>query len=1039
MNLLKKLNHENIVAYIGAQKDKDHLHIVMEFVENGSLSALLKKFGRLPESVVAKYMQQTLAGLAYLHEQGVVHRDIKGANLLLTISGGVKLADFGVSTNLEGGGGDAYANAVGTPYWMAPEVIELHPPSTASDVWSVGCSIIELMTGEPPYFDLAAMPALFRIVQDEHPPLPENISESLRDFLLQTFQKDPNLRVSAEQLLKHPWITNPPVAGDGSVGLDATSLDDLAPEKKKKRKGKKSKEGKERKTRRKPGQGGAPKKAKAETAAPETSPASKRQSKHYDSPELIMDKQSKPAPAEAVKAMDSAKFVSPRGSMVDRGVKTRAALPADAWEAPAPAADKPPAPKLVLSKFAENDDEDDDPFAGMSDDEDGAKPAAPLKLAVSASTSGAKGLRPQLITPQSLMLVGGGKSNSALNQFVEADDDDFDMAFEKDGFDEMDEEEGNAGQDGFADVGEVDLASRLKTLAIGGGGAAGAEAADEEDDEDVFADMLDDDEEDDAAKQQAARDAAQRMRLSNSVQRQVARIQEHQGNATDDAADVLDAFEELLDIFSEDPDARGLLITHHGMIPIVETLASADGYLLYTVLRLVNQIVEDDEEIQDNLAMIGGVPTIMQFGHPRYPADVRFEAANFAYLICHSSPQTLRSFIAARGLPLLVAFVEANYADNKELVLMAIDSVLRIFALQVNTPKNDFCRLFAKAGLLPRLALALKNASLDSDPTVSEYEEKIVNLLLLFSQADFIVKKHMAELSVLEVLMEILHRLEPAIQAKLLRVIKNLSMDPNTLDNLKQSGVFRKLIFFLDERRQEANGAFASDMQNQVLNALFNLCRINRARQEEAAAAGIVPHLQRIIRSNSPLKQFALPIICDLSHAGKRARFELWKNDSVAFFIWLLSMDYWRVIAVDSLSSWLVDESKKVESVLCETQNAAALVGALNAVKNPLMFDKLLEPLLRMVMTSVKLNRTLSSKTDFIAAVVSRLDAPKAQARVQLLKILLALFDHHKHPQRMVEEYKLTEVLERLAEDPSLVVREMRLMLTSAFLGGAAE
>ncbi|KAH0389234.1 hypothetical protein KCU92_g136, partial [Aureobasidium melanogenum] len=149
-------------------------------------------------------MTQVLNGLLYLHEQGVIHRDIKGANILTTKEGLVKLADFGVATRKDTGLHES--SVVGTPYWMAPEVIELSGATTASDIWSLGCTVIELLDGRPPYHKLQPMPALFRIVNDDHPPLPEGASPAVRDFLMQCFQKDPNLRVTAKKLLKHPWI-----------------------------------------------------------------------------------------------------------------------------------------------------------------------------------------------------------------------------------------------------------------------------------------------------------------------------------------------------------------------------------------------------------------------------------------------------------------------------------------------------------------------------------------------------------------------------------------------------------------------------------------------------------------------------------------------------------------------------------------------------------------------------------------------------------------------------------------------------------------
>ncbi|KAI8538492.1 hypothetical protein RHMOL_Rhmol09G0108000 [Rhododendron molle] len=334
LNVIMNLNHKNIVKYLGSLKTKTHLHIILEYVENGSLANIIKpnKFGPFPESLVAVYIAQVLEGLVYLHEQGVIHRDIKGANILTTKEGLVKLADFGVATKLTEADLNTHS-VVGTPYWMAPEpdfvlhddvrtymswkldvfvvcmvsfafvmtetvfsdslkkfyfsqvlndrgltrpnllllptgycsfsgvtcdtnsqaislnvsvtplhrvilpdigcldklvnftltadnltgflpaellnltrsgsstcpttgivnlqfgVIEMSGVCAASDIWSVGCTVIELLTCVPPYYDLQPMPALFRIVQDEHPPIPDGLSPDITDFLRQCFKK----------------------------------------------------------------------------------------------------------------------------------------------------------------------------------------------------------------------------------------------------------------------------------------------------------------------------------------------------------------------------------------------------------------------------------------------------------------------------------------------------------------------------------------------------------------------------------------------------------------------------------------------------------------------------------------------------------------------------------------------------------------------------------------------------------------------------------------------------------------------------------
>ncbi|UZJ56979.1 hypothetical protein CBS101457_006299 [Exobasidium rhododendri] len=205
VDLLKSLSHPSVVKYEGLVRGPEVVSIILEFVENGSLSHTLKAFGNFPEKLVASYVVKILEGLNYLHEMKVVHCDLKAANILTTKNGNVKLSDFGVSLNLKAVE-NIKKDAVGTPNWMAPEVIELKGVSTAADIWSLGCTIIELLTGKPPYGDMLAMSALWRIVEDDCPPFPHNISDPLREFLTLCFKKDPTLRPSAEMLFEHVWL-----------------------------------------------------------------------------------------------------------------------------------------------------------------------------------------------------------------------------------------------------------------------------------------------------------------------------------------------------------------------------------------------------------------------------------------------------------------------------------------------------------------------------------------------------------------------------------------------------------------------------------------------------------------------------------------------------------------------------------------------------------------------------------------------------------------------------------------------------------------
>ncbi|KAM0792997.1 hypothetical protein ACM66B_000492 [Microbotryomycetes sp. NB124-2] len=209
VQLLKALSHPSVVQYEGLVKTEHNLNIILEFVENGSLAKTLKAFGELPEALVASYVVKILESLDYLHSQGVVHCDLKAANILTTKNGNIKLSDFGVSLNLNAivnQSMSASPRVDGTPNWMPPEVIQLRGASTASDIWSLGCTIIELVEGKPPYADLNAMSAMFRIVEDDCPPIPACCSSELVGFLKQCFIKDPKERPTAVQLLSHPWL-----------------------------------------------------------------------------------------------------------------------------------------------------------------------------------------------------------------------------------------------------------------------------------------------------------------------------------------------------------------------------------------------------------------------------------------------------------------------------------------------------------------------------------------------------------------------------------------------------------------------------------------------------------------------------------------------------------------------------------------------------------------------------------------------------------------------------------------------------------------
>ncbi|XP_045723447.2 mitogen-activated protein kinase kinase kinase 19 [Mirounga angustirostris] len=213
VDLLKALKHVNIVAYLGTCLEENIVNIFMEFVPGGSISSIINRFGPLPEMVFCKYTRQILQGVAYLHENCVVHRDIKGNNVMLMPTGIIKLIDFGCAKRLAWAGlngthSDMLKSMHGTPYWMAPEVINESGYGRKSDIWSIGCTVFEMATGKPPLASMDRMAAMFYIGPHRGlmPPLPEHFSENAADFVRVCLTRDQHERPSATQLLKHSFL-----------------------------------------------------------------------------------------------------------------------------------------------------------------------------------------------------------------------------------------------------------------------------------------------------------------------------------------------------------------------------------------------------------------------------------------------------------------------------------------------------------------------------------------------------------------------------------------------------------------------------------------------------------------------------------------------------------------------------------------------------------------------------------------------------------------------------------------------------------------
>ncbi|KAL4360472.1 hypothetical protein GQ457_04G004690 [Hibiscus cannabinus] len=1320
IDLLKNLNHKNIVKYLGSSKTRTHLHIILEYVENGSLANIIKpnKFGPFPESLVAVYISQVLEGLVYLHEQGVIHRDIKGANILTTKEGLVKLADFGVATKLTEADVNTHS-VVGTPYWMAPEVIEMSGVCAASDIWSVGCTVIELLTCVPPYYDLQPMPALFRIVQDEHPPIPDSLSPDITDFLRQCFKKDARQRPDAKTLLSHPWIRNCKRALRSSLrhsGTIRNISEDIAANAE---------------------SSGGDNQSAGESLPVEKVEASETSSrKEFLSAEITHqlasyqerveetannldnDLLSDQVPTLAIHESLSLQSGSGRLSVKNEVVANGSAQLHDISHQDGIMTNG----DVGSPESRRNQSEKGHRGKGSSIDfEDKSFGFGPIDVGLQKAV-------------KTTVISNGNELSRFSDPPGDASLDDLFHPFDKNLPESAAEAStsastSNANKATLPDTGKNDLAKKLRdTIAKkqmeeemgqsnGGGNLLRLMMGVLKDDV-IDIDGLVFGDEKLPADNLYPLQAVEFSRLVASLRPE----------ESEDA--IVTACQKLVAIFHQRPEQKTVFVTQHGLLPLMDLLDVPKTRVICSVLQLINQIVKDNTDFQENACLVGFIPFVMSFAGPDRPREIRMEAACFLQQLCLSSSLTLQMFIACRGIPVLVGFLEADYAKYREMVHLAIDGMWQVFKLQRSTPKNDFCQIAAKNGILLRLINTLyslneatrlatisvgggfsidgsaqrqrsgpldsphplfaqiaqepsrastslsqrsdaylpdsrylavdsdrtqfssgavdvsvgskladltslekvsnngtkeastisrdrensdrwtldparaeidlrqqristsagrtstdrppkliesisngfptsvttqaqqvrpllsllaneppsrhisdqleyvrhlpgserhesilpllhanndrkangeldflmaefaevsghgrENGIVDSTPKIShktvskkvgqlpfnegaasrsgiasqtasgvlsgsgvlnarpgsttssgllsnmvstmntdvarEYLEKVADLLLEFAKADTIVKSYMCSQSLLNRLFQMFNRIEPPILLKILKCINHLSTDPNCLENLQRADAIKYLIPNLELK----DGPLVSQIHHEVLNALFNLCKINKRRQEQAAENGIIPHLMNFIMSDSPLKQNALPLLCDMAHASRNSREQLRAHGGLDVYLSLLNDEMWSVTALDSIAVCLAhdNDNRKVEQALLKKDAVQRLVKFFQSCPEQ-HFVHILEPFLKIITKSSRINTTLAVN-GLTPLLISRLDHQDAFARLILLKLIKAVYEHHPRPKQLIVENDLPQKLQNLIEerrDGQVLVKQMATSLLKA-------
>mmetsp|Transcript_5084 Transcript_5084/g.11041 ORF Transcript_5084/g.11041 Transcript_5084/m.11041 type:complete len:1296 (+) Transcript_5084:141-4028(+) len=1184
IDLLKTLNHKNIVKYIGYFKTRTHLYIILEFMENGSLASIIKpnKFGVLPESVVAVYIAPVLQGLQYLHEQGVVHRDIKGANILTAKEGVVKLADFGVAAKLgelEERRDILQQHVVGTPYWMAPEVIEMTQVTAASDIWSVGCLIVELLTGQPPYFDLQPMSALFRIVQDDHPPLPDGITPLLEDFLLLCLQKDPKNRPDAATLLQHEWFQ-----------YNRRTL--------------RSSWTRSRGYRTRAG-------GKTSDAHESVNSVVARM--------LASEEEEGGASTSRVGAagVGAGTISTPVAGLVGglgpiEGSNTPSpnlpGLPASALQ-PGGAFSQGVSPlrdgALAASTLAAAELAQKQQVQGSA-----ALPPYPMVPAVSAPAHGA-GQSPgpayteEARTPMQQQQMGQQDQDSPLGAFIARLQGDVNGAatptqqYRLHGMNSTPRHAGpGSALSAWLDEGSYERPSAAEGRRQQRGDSygqfnllfAGPDLVPSMNGQSLSYSPSDNGQQgigpDDVMLHESMSG------ISHELKRKVRElVTAFRPNTLDGAPKVsssgplsgmpspassstYQACVQLEALLGRHPEAKQHFLVEGGALVLLEMLDSDsrdNSKCVEATIDLICSITREDLRLLESFCLVGMVPAVCRFTQPGWPLGLRARAASFIQQLCFTRDSTLHMFIACQGLKHLVGLVgdvptpgtSAPSAASQSITPAAFEPgslthtgllcIWRVLEAYSSLPLNYICRMLAQSGLLPRLFLVLKQAislqaklkangvtgtparaasatatkharspsvpSLPTDvraaapslnvshtldhralkqaeqlrladqpdsssrttkagpgpatgshgaeaagpsadqgatPPLSPLEwvlEKVVNLLLVMSHADTVVKSFMCTRDSLQSHLDCLDRLHAPYLVKLMKCLRWLTSEHAVLPAIKDAGVISSLVPFLSKERCAAVG---TEVQLEALHALHNICKFNKkVHLEAAASAGIIPHLCRLAAEGmaasqqqqlqqqqqssssqppagtpewSSFRGFVVPMLIGMVSCSSSTRAKMWASNGLTIFLSLLSEPDTQVQVgvLQALDTWLAEDHIRVQQRLCEKDSVGALVdlyARTYQARDTQAMPQMLETLRQMINKSSKLAVAVSLDSSrppggggVVPWLLAMIDGAAPILRVKLLEIIRCLYEHYPYPKEFITVHRIQDVLRRQLE-----------------------
>lgn len=969
--MFNSLRHKYLIHYHEVHRDGIAAYLVMDWCEGKSLYDTLQGYRNLPEKLVSRYIYEVLQGLEYLHSQGTTHNNIKATNILTT-NGMAKLTDFGLSAKISN------LDILEHPYWSAPEVLNAKNYSRESDIWSLACTILELMTGKPPWADLSPYDARAHILNDEIPQFPDSFSEHLCDFLRNCFNRDPSKRPSAKDLQYHFWITtnnnitednqkNASIQPTSSIHFDLNQNKNISPELVIQNLDKilnsdsdsdfGSKEPKKTNEIKQPliqppkpllTLGNNPQLKNPDDAFADFSdddddddfndlPATKNSAKTP----LSLPDSNKQAPLLTLTPKSDSKKISPNPSSTQNPQNKQS--PRLQPLIKLPGISDQPNPELGDDIFGSDSSSDilgkEEPIKTPS--QGNSKPEPLLKLPGSNAKPNKPGAPSALLT----LPVNNNPNNAIdIDAFdFSGSDDDFapakpankgNSAPSSGGGAKANKNGGESLQD-FMENSDDDLGMDLE-MEPGDQNKIPALVIKQEVRGPADFSLFDEN----AEEEKVLQHRKKVQKLSRKLIKKLKLITTL--NSPSDEEQFNQSLDKISEILKSEPTVRSSLVAQQGVLQIIEVIEFSklkNDKNINTILSIIYDMCKDQSQIKENFCLLGGIPPIMKFLNPDVGIISRHYAVNVLTEICTKSLDNTQMFIACNGLSAICQVLKYDIDQEWESIISAVTTISDYFGTQKATQKADLCRLFMKARLFKPMSEVLLHFATSELFKQNEEAQKTISLLCElfndFSQADSKVKLALSSPDIMENIVSTMYTTKDGVRRVLTledilllsKTIKFTAMDAETRDNLTDSGVMEmtcemlKYDFGKGEKKDQTMLNLL--IHSNLIMLLNDMCKlssqVSKKRIGIVADSRLLPHLVEYMDKESELKTMSLSVIMELYNVVKSDKVAMKKlidDNLIDLYLNNLTHPYWGSKAITAISSLLNEDQEEIEPLI---------------------------------------------------------------------------------------------------------------------------